>query len=123
MAGLLLLGHCLCDRDQDVHGQKPNAVLVVGCKVLEKRDHLIDDDGWRHALDELRKVVGGLSPHHRGIVMYELAVVLSELLLRWRWGSCIRGAVKTGRGDLRGEPVGLGKAQNKGDEVLLNLLL
>ena len=123
MAGLLLLWHCLCDCDQDVHGQKSDAVLVVSCEVLEKRDHLVDDDGWRHALDELCEVVGGLSPHHRGIVMYELAVVLSELLLRWRRGSCVRGAVKTGGGDLRGEPVGLGQAQDKRDKVLLDLLL
>ena len=41
---LLLLGHCLRDRNEDVDGEKSDTVLVVGGEVLEKRDHLLDDD-------------------------------------------------------------------------------
>jgi hypothetical protein len=107
MARLLLLGHCLCDCDQDIYRQKPDTVLVVGRKVLEEGNHLVNDDRRWHALDKLGEVVGSLSSHHGGIVVHELAIVLPELLLRWRGSSCIRYAVEAGRRDFGGEPVGL----------------
>ena len=81
MTRLLLFGNCLCDRDEDVDRQKSDAVLVICSQVLEKWDHLVDDDGRRHRLDELCKVVCCLSPDHGGIIVHELAVMLPECFL------------------------------------------
>ena len=91
--------------------------------MLEERDHLVDYDRGRHALDELCEIVRSLSSHHRGIVVYKLPIMLSQLLLGWRRSACVGCAVQAGRGDFGGEPVGFGKAQNERDEILFNLLL
>lgn len=100
MARLLLLGDCLCDCNENVDRQEPDAVLVVGGKVLEERDHLVNDNRWRHRLDELCEVVGGLSADHGGVIVHKLAVVLPEALLRWGCGSGVGCLVETSRGDL-----------------------
>jgi hypothetical protein len=120
---LLLLGHCLRNRDEDVDCQKPDAILVVGREMLEKRNHLVDDNGCGHGLDELGEIVRRLSADHGGVIVHQLAVVLSECFLR-RWcGARVWCLVQASRGDLRCEPIGFGEAHNKGDEGILNLLL
>jgi hypothetical protein len=120
---LLLLGHCFRDRDEDVDGQQPHTVLVVRREVLEKRNHLVDDNrGW-HGLDELGEVVRGLSSDHGGVVVHELAVVLSERLLRGGCGAGVGGLVKTSRGDFWCEPIRLWQAHYEGYEGILDLLL
>ena len=108
VARLLLLGYRLRDRDEDVDGQQPDAVLVVCGKVLEKGNHLVDDNRSGHGLDELGEVICSLSSDHGCVVVYELAVVLAESLLRRGSGAGIWCLIKTGRRDLRGEPVCLG---------------
>ena len=70
MARLLLLGYRFGDRDEDVDSQESDTVLVVCGEVLEEGNHLVDDDGWRHSLDEFGKVVRRLSPYHGGIIVH-----------------------------------------------------
>jgi hypothetical protein len=96
---LLFLGHRLRDRDEDVHGQKPDAVLVICREMLEERDHLIDDNRRGHSLDELGEVVRGLSSDHGGVIVHELAIVLSESLLRGGCGARVGRLVEPSRGD------------------------
>ena len=78
MARLLLLGYRFGDRDEDVDSQEWDTVLVVCGEVLEEGNHLFDDNGRRHGLDELGEVVCRLSPYHGGIIVHSLAVVLPE---------------------------------------------
>jgi len=120
---LLLLGNCLGDRNQNVHGQKTDIVLVVCGEVLEKRDHLVNDDRWGHGLDEFCEVVGGLSSDHGCVIVNKLSVMLPERFLRGRCGARVRSLVETSRGDFRGEPIGFGQTQDEGDEGVLDLLL
>ena len=70
MARLLLLGYRFGDRDEDVDSQESDTVLVVCGEVLEEGNHLVDDDGWRHSLDEFSEVVRRLSPYHGGIIVH-----------------------------------------------------
>jgi hypothetical protein len=70
MTRLLLLGYCLRDRNQNVDCQKPDAVLVICCKVLKQGDHLFDNDRVWHGLDEFREVVRRLSSDHGGIIVH-----------------------------------------------------
>ena len=81
MTRLLLLGYCLGDRNEDVDGQQSDAILVVCGEVLEKRNHLLDDNRWWHGLDELGEVVRGLSSDHGSIIVHKLAIVLPESFL------------------------------------------
>ena len=53
--------------------------------------------------------------------MHELRVLLSQPLLRLRRGVFVGLVEEAGGGDFGGEPVGFGKADGKGDEVLLDL--
>jgi len=70
MARLLLLGYRFGDRDEDVDSQESDTVLVVCGEVLEEGNHLFDDNGRRHGLDELGEVVCRLSPYHGGIIVH-----------------------------------------------------
>ena len=121
MTALLLLGHRLGNRNQHLDRQQAHAVLIVGGQVLEQRDHLVDHDGGRHALDEFRQVRGGLSPHHGRVVVHELRVLLAQAFLRLRRGVFVGLVEEAGGGDFRREPVGFGEAHGEGDEVLLDL--
>lgn len=123
VTGLLFLWHGLCDGDQHLHSQESYAILVVLGKMLEKRDHLIDDNGCGHTLDEFGEVVGRLSPDHRRVIVYELSKLLPEALLRLRSGMLVWYVVEASGRDLRGEPVCLGETDGQGDEILLDLLL
>lgn len=123
MTRLLLLGNCLGDRDENINRQKPDTILVVCGEVLEKRNHLFNDNRWRHGLDEFREVVCCLSADHRSIIVHKLAVMLPEGLLRWGCSARVRSLVETSRGNLGGEPVGFRQAEDEGNEGVLNLLL
>lgn len=112
MTRLLLFWYCLCDRNQYVYRQKSDAILVVCGEVLEERDHLFNDYGWRHGFDEFGEVVCCLSSDHGGIIVDQLAIMLSKGFLGWRCGSGVGSLVQTSRGDLGGKPVGFGEAQD-----------
>lgn len=112
VARLLFFRHRLGDRNEDIHSQEPDAVLVVGRKMLEKWNHLLDYNGWWHGLDELGKVVGGLSSNHGRVVMHQLAIVLSQEFLRRGRSPRVGDVVETCGGDLGGKPVCLGQAQD-----------
>jgi hypothetical protein len=99
VARLLLLGHCLCNCNENVDRQKPHAILVISRKVLEKRNHLLNDNSWRHGFDKLGQIVRCLSAHHGGVIVHKLAIVLPEDLLRWRGRVSVGDVVETGRGD------------------------
>lgn len=73
--------------------------------MLEERNHLIDDDIWRHDAEELGQVDGGLSPDHWGIIVDKLGKVLAQSLLGSGVGLCICDLVDASGGDLCGEPV------------------
>ena len=94
MARLLLLGYRFGDRDEDVDSQESDTVLVVCGEVLEEGNHLFDDNGRRHGLDELGEVVCRLSPDHGGFIVNQLGVMLPELLLVLRARVLIRYVVK-----------------------------
>lgn len=81
MARLLLFWHRFGDRDQDLHGEQTHAILIVSSEMLEKRDHVLNDNGCRHALHKFREVVGGLSADHWGIIVNELRELLAETFL------------------------------------------
>lgn len=121
MTRLLLLRHSLRNRDEDIYCQEPNAVLIIRCQVLEKRDHLLNHNRWGHGFDKLCQVVRRLSPNHRGIIVYELAVVLPKQFLRGRRSSGVGDVVQSSCGDLRRKPVCFRQAHNKGNEELLYL--
>lgn len=84
MAGLLLLGDFLGDRDENVHSQQAHAVLIVAGQVLEQGYYFINDHLCLHFLDELGKIICRLSSHHRRFVMYKASEILAETLLQWR---------------------------------------
>jgi len=81
VTGLLLLGHDLSNRNEDVNSEQANAVLVVGNKVLEHRYHLLNNNRGRHLLHKLGQVGRGGTAHHGGVIVYELTKLLAELLL------------------------------------------
>jgi hypothetical protein len=123
MAGLLLLGNFLRDRDENVHCQKAHAILVIACEVLEKGYHFVDNHLRIHLLDKLGEVVGGLAANHGGFIMYQGSEVLSEALLHGRCGLFVWCRVQAGGGDLGSKPVGFGEVEDQGDKVLFDLTL
>lgn len=82
MAGLLLLGNGLGDGDKNLHSKETDAVLVIGCEVLEKGHHVFHHHISVHLLDELGHVCGGLTADHGSLVVNELAERLSQFVLR-----------------------------------------
>jgi hypothetical protein len=102
---LLLLRDGLGDGDQNLNSKKTNAVLVVAGEMLEKRNHLLDDNIRRHDAQELGQVDSSLSADHGGIIVDELCESLSQGLLCLRVGLGVCDLVNTGGGDLCGEPV------------------
>lgn len=122
MAGLLLFGHNLRDGDQNLDCKESDAVLVVLGEVLEHGYHFFDNDGGRHLLHKLGHVGGGLTAHHGGLIVDELTELLAQLFLdRWR-NFRVGGSVQAASGNLGCEPVGLGKANRKRNEVFFDLL-
>jgi len=105
VAGLLLLRDSLGDSDQNLNGEKTNTVLVVAGEVLEKRDHLLDDNVRRHDAQELGQIDGSLSADHRGIIVDELCESLSQGLLCLGVGLGVCDLVDAGGRNLCGEPV------------------
>ena len=81
MARLLLLGHDFGDRNQDLDGEQPDAVLVVLDKVLKHGYHLLDNNGGGHLLHKLGHVGGRLAAHHGCVIVDQLAELLAELFL------------------------------------------
>jgi len=81
MAALLLLRHRLCDRNENIDREQPHTILVIRRKMLKQRDHLINDNRCRHALDKFRKIVCSLSPDHWCVVFDELCELLAQPLL------------------------------------------
>lgn len=122
MAGLLLFGHNLRNGDQNLDSKEPDAVLVVPGEVLEHGYHFLDNDGSRHLLHELSHVGGGLTAHHGGLIVDELSELLAQLFLNGRRNFRVGGCVEAASGDLGREPVGLGEANRKRDEVFFDLL-
>lgn len=123
VARLLLLRHCFGDRNENIDGQESDAILVVGRKMLEKRDHLFDYNcGW-HGLDKFGEVVGCLSSDHGRVVMDKLAIVLPQELLRGGRSTRVGNVVEARGGDLGGKPVGLGEAQYQWDKIIFDLRL
>lgn len=105
VARLLFFGNFLCNRNKNVNCKQTDAVLIIARQVLEKGNYFIDDDLALHFFDKLGQIVGRLSPHHRGFIVYQRSEMLSEALLQ-RWSSLLVWCgVKTSRRDLRGEPV------------------
>jgi len=123
VAGLLLLGDFLRDRDENVHRQQAHAVLVVTCEVLEEGYHFVNNHWCIHLLDKLGQVVGGLPPNHGGLIVYQGPKMLSEALLHRRRGFFVWCRVQARGGDLGSEPVGFGEVEDQGDKVLFNLAL
>lgn len=81
MAGLLLLGDLLGNRNENVNSKQADTVLVVARQVLEERNYFFNDGFAVHFLHELGQVVRRLSSHHRGFIVYQSSKVLSERLL------------------------------------------
>lgn len=122
MAGLLLLGDDLGDGDQDLDGEKADAVLIILNKVLEEGYHFVDDDSSGHLLDELGQVGGSLPANHRGVIVNKETELLAELLLDGRRNLFVGSREEAAARDFGCEPVGLGEANGEWDEVLLDLL-
>ena len=55
-----------------------NAVLVILGKVLKHGYHFFDNDRGGHLLHKLGHVGGGLPAHHGGLIVDELAKLLSK---------------------------------------------
>jgi hypothetical protein len=102
---LLLLGDCLGDGDKNLNSKKTNAVLVVAGEVLEKRNHLLDDNIRRHDAQELGQVDSSLSADHGGIIVDELCESLPQGLLCLGVGLGVCDLVDAGGRNLCGEPV------------------
>ena len=81
VAGLLLLGDLLRDRDENVYRKQAHTVLLIGCEMLEQGYHFVDNDLSIQFFDEFRQIVPRLSPHHRCVVMHEASIVLPKSLL------------------------------------------
>ena len=81
MAGLLLLRDRLSNSNQNIDGQQSHTILVITSKMLEQRDHFFDDNGSGHAFHKLGQIIGGLSPHHRRVIMDELSKLLTKAFL------------------------------------------
>lgn len=123
MAGLLLLGNLFRNRNENIDCKQAHTVLVVARQVLEKGNYFFNHGLAVHFLDELGQVVRRLSAHHRGFIVYQSSKVLAEGLLQsWR-SLLVWCGVEASRGDLGGEPVGLGQTEDERDEMLLNLAL
>jgi len=90
--------------------------------MLKQRDHLFDHDYGRHRLNKFGQVCRRLSSDHWGIIVHELAELLSEGSLDGRSCASVGSYVEAGGGYLRGKPVCLREAYYKRDEVLLDLL-
>lgn len=122
MAGLLLFGHNLRNRDQNLNCEESDAILVVLGEVLEHGYHFLDNDGSRHLLHELGHVGGGLTAHHGGLIVDELSKLLAQLFLNGRRNFRVGGCIQAACGNLGRKPVGLGEANRKRDKVFFNLL-
>lgn len=122
MSLALLVRHALRNRNQDLHCQKTDTILVIARKVLEPRQNLRAKNLGRDRLDEFGEIGSRLATDHRGIIVHEGGVVSSELILEAGRDLLIGSGVETCGGDFRCEPVGLGESENKGDKFLLNLL-
>lgn len=81
MAGLLFLGDDFGNRDKDFDCEQANTVLVVALEMLEERNHLIDDNLYGHLFHKFGQIVRRLSPHHRRLIMHQMAKLLTESLL------------------------------------------
>lgn len=86
VAGLLFFGNFLRNRNKNVNRKKTDAVLIIARQVLEEGNYFIDDDLTLHFLDKLGQVIGRLSPHHRGFIVYQSSKMLSETLLQCQSG-------------------------------------
>lgn len=122
MARLLLLGDDFRNRNQNLDGEQPDAVLIVLDEVLKHGYHFLHNNRGGHFLYELGHVGGGLTAHHGRVVVDQLAELLSELFLDRGRDLGVGGREEAAPRDLRGEPVGLGEANREGDEELLDLL-
>ena len=90
--------------------------------MLEQRYHLFDNNcGW-HRLNKFSQVCRRLSSDHWGIIVNELAELLSESRLDGRSCASVGSYVEAGGGYLRGKPVCLREAYYERNEVLLDLL-
>lgn len=122
VARLLFFGNLLGDRNKDINGKQPHTVLIVVRQILEQGYHLLDHNGRIHFRNELGEVVCRLSSHHGGLIVHETPKVLPEALLQRLGGLLVWSAIETGGGNLRGEPVGFGQAENHRNEVFFDLL-
>lgn len=122
MARLLLLGDDFRNRNQNLDGEQPDAVLIVLDEVLKHGYHFLHNNRGGHFLYELGHVGGGLTAHHGRVVVDQLAELLSELFLDRGRDLGVGGREEAAPRDLGGEPVGLGEANREGDEELLDLL-
>lgn len=100
VARLLFFGNFLRNRNKNVNGKQTDAVLVITRQVLEEGNYFFDDDLALHFLDKLGQIVGRLSPHHRGFIVYQRSKVLSETLLQSQSSLLVWCGVKTSRRDL-----------------------
>jgi len=82
MAGLLLLGNDFCNSNEDFDSEQADTVLVVIGKMLEKRNHLLDDDICGHGSNKFGHVGCSLSPYHGRVIMNQLCILLAELDFR-----------------------------------------
>lgn len=106
VAGLLLLGDLLGDRNENIDREQTHAILVVVGQILEQGYHFLNHDLGVQFLDELGQVVRCLSSHHGRFIVYEASEVLAEALLQRLRGLAVWGTVEASSGDLGGEPVG-----------------
>jgi len=90
--------------------------------MLEKGYHFIHDNGGGHLLHKLGQVCRGLATDHGRVIVHQVSELLAELLLDVGGHLFVGGRVETAARHLRREPVGFGKADGEGDEILLHLL-
>lgn len=122
MVGLLVFGDDLGDGDENVDGQKPDAVLVVLGEVLEKGHHLLNDCRCGHLLDELGHIRGRLPTNHGGLIADQDAKLCTKRFLNLRRYLFVWGRVQTTTRDFGGKPVSLAETDGERDEVFFDLL-
>jgi hypothetical protein len=121
VAGLLLGGNDLGNRNENLNRQQADAVLVVLYEVLKEGYHVFDNNGGWHFFDKLGHVGGGLTADHRGLIVYEEAKLAAQLLLDGRRDLFVGSCKEATAGNLGRKPVGFGQADSEGNKVLLDL--